>query len=99
MAEHPMRPANPFDLADDEPPEPPSRPPRVAPGQVIAEFRGFVVGQRMLQRGDVTLELRVPYEEKYKAIPVTDYAGVMIEVTVRRKPSRHVDTSKGDGDG
>lgn len=48
----------------------------------VSEFRGAVAGGHVNNQGELTLTLKVPREDKYLALPVTDISGVLMVFSV-----------------
>jgi hypothetical protein len=44
----------------------------------VTEFRGAVTGSRIINSGEVQFTIRVPYEDKYTALPITDTRGILM---------------------
>lgn len=65
---------------------------------VAATFRAYIAGSRILQGGDVQLNVRVPYEDKYEALPITDLRGITFVMVVFR-PLRRDEVKNGQGTG
>ena len=62
----------------------------------VAEFRGAVAGGHVNNQGEVSITIKVPREDKYLAMPVTDIAGVLMVFSVY-KPEQD-DTEPGNLD-
>jgi hypothetical protein len=50
----------------------------------IASFRATIKRTQILPRGEMNITLAVPFDEKYRAMPITDYVGIQFEVNVNR---------------
>lgn len=48
----------------------------------IAEFKGSINGAYVTKDGELSLQIRVPFEDKYLAMPVTDVRSVLMVFAV-----------------
>lgn len=48
----------------------------------VSEFRGSIAGAHINNNGEVTLSVKVPIEDKYLALPVTDSRSVLLVFAV-----------------
>lgn len=69
---------------EEERPTIPAEISRVDPGELIACFPAYVRIGRISPKGEFVITLAVPFENKYQAMAMTDYQGVMFDVEVRR---------------
>lgn len=68
------------DLPDDYEEE---LPPLVPEYELVSEFKATVRGSRItVGEGDLLITFSVPFEDKYKALPVTDVRGLTFMVGV-----------------
>lgn len=62
---------------------------------VIGRFPAFFSSSRFTAKGELSITITVPYKDKYAAVPLTDYAGVMFDVVImRRGRERNVDENR-----
>lgn len=65
---------------------------RFGQGEEIASFKAVISGGRFTASGGAQLTLTVNIAEKYKLVDVTDYSGMIMEVSIRRPaPEAKVD--------
>lgn len=69
------------EAVDEIPPEEDLSEPRIA-WVKKAEFRGSVSGANIDKEGVLSLTVKVPFEDKYLALPVTDIRSVMMVFAV-----------------
>lgn len=58
------------------------------PGGLVAKFQCYVAGFAGAKYDEVAITIKVPKEDKYKALPFTDKEGYIYDVEVRRPKSR-----------
>lgn len=52
--------------------------------EFLAMFDAYIGGSQIFQGGELQLRVRVPYEHKYKAMPLTDMRGITFKMFVYR---------------
>lgn len=53
-----------------------------ARGKQLLQFQAYVKSARINVHGEIHLQIAVPYEDKYAALPLTDIRGVMFTIGV-----------------
>lgn len=51
-------------------------------GERLAQFKAYVRGGKINQHGEFVFTVAVPYEDKYRAMPITDIRGTMFVMEV-----------------
>ena len=58
------------------------------PGGLVARFKCYVGGYTGAKYDELAITIKVPKEDKYKAMPFTDNDGFIYDVEVRRPKKR-----------
>lgn len=60
----------------------------IPPGSTLVEFDASLQGGGFGNKGQITLKFVVENDEKYKALPLTDYIGMMFKVRIVKRDKR-----------
>jgi hypothetical protein len=85
-----------FGEGEDDGAQPPTTPPDPPTYELLVEFTAHCKGYRGSDsNGEVVLNVAVPLEQKYQALPWTDIPGEMVLVTVQRRVRRRREAPDG----
>lgn len=68
--------------------------PELPHGPRLLQFKAYVKSGRLNVAGEIVLQIAIPYEDKYRALPLTDIRGVMFVVDVHGLDAGDDDTYK-----
>lgn len=74
------------------------RPPLPRPDEEIATFQAAFKGMTVARNGDLVVTFIIPQGDKYKAMPITDFPGMLLVLSAKRFRRKYgVDNSLGPG--
>lgn len=74
----------PDDVHDPDPDLVPYHPPLPTPGEPITTFMASFRSMTIIKNGDMEVRFIVPQAQKYAALPLTDYPGMLMKFQVER---------------